>query len=583
MDRNIADHPNPAFSRDGWMDLNGSWQFAFDGVDEGLSKGWQKRDSFSGSINVPFVYQSPKSGINSKELCSVVWYKRTLNLSGDFAGKKTMLHFGAVDYSTTVWVNGQLAGEHKGGYSSFVFDISYLINAGGENDITVRVQDDDYEKTQMRGKQLWSDEPFGCWYTRYTGIWQPVWLEVLSPSSIENFELLPDSDTALLHIKADLAAFKPGTELKAEVFIKGTLISSATTLVTGKSADLTLPLHNSKQIFDGLSFWSPDDPNLYDVMLQLTDGETLLDTVKSYFGLRKLETADGKVLLNDNPFYQRLVLYQGYYAEGYITPEDDERIKEDIRIIKEMGYNGIRIHQKIESPRFLYWCDCLGLVVWEEMPSMYEFDTKAHPQILKEMLEIVGRDKGHPSIFTWVLFNESWGIGKVRTNKCQQEFTLAAYHAVKAADDSRFIISNDGWEHTISDLCTLHDYCATGEELTNFHGGIDYTKAVANWANPQRMAFADGYEYTGQPYLLSEYGGISFLGDSGWGYNDKVEDEKAFLLRLAGLTDAIKQLPYMQGYCYTQFTDVEHEQNGLLTIDRQPKAPIDKIREINLK
>lgn len=576
-------HPNPICARENSCLLDGNWEFALDPDNVGIQQNWQERSSFPLTIQVPFVYQAPKSGIGSTQRCSVVWYRRTVRLPEAMKGKTVFLHIGAADYHTMVWVNGRLAGTHRGGYSSFRLDITAFLKEE-ENTLTIRVYDDDYDPAQIRGKQMWADKPFGCWYTRYTGIWQSVWLEAVSSYHIEHFTVTPLVDTKQIAVKARLDGSAPSDDLwlEAEVFFEGDPVARACVRVEDKTPGITFSVANDRFPFERVAYWTPEHPHLYTMTLRLRGAQDLYDEVDTYFGMRKLEASSGRVLLNQFPFYQKLILNQGYYPEGFITPESDERIQSDIRLIKAMGYNGMRIHQKIESARFLYWCDRMGMVVWEEIPSLYAYEELEEQQILDEMLEIVRRDINHPCIFTWVLFNESWGVTRIRQHAGQQRLTLAAYYAVKALDPTRFVISNDGWEHTQSDLCTLHDYAATGEALRTLHEREDWTAAGGNpWAQKRRRVFAEGFSYSGQPYLLSEYGGISFSSDSGWGYNDKVNGEEEFLERFADLTDTIQSLPHLQGYCYTQFTDVEHEQNGLYTIDRTPKVSPERVAKIN--
>lgn len=577
-------HPNPICARPNFCLLDGNWEFGFDRDNVGLQQNWQECSSFPLQIQVPFVYQAPRSGIGSAETCSTVWYRRTVRLPKAMQDKTVFLHIGAADYHTTVWVNGRLAGTHCGGYSSFQLDITHLLRQEEENVLTIRVYDDAYDQGQIRGKQMWADKPFGCWYTRYTGIWQSVWLEAVSPFHIGQFTVTPLVDTRQIAIQAQLEGCAPPDDLllEAEVFFEGEPVALACVRVENASPGMTFSVANSRFPFEGIAYWTPEHPHLYTMTLRLRRDRELLDEVDTYFGMRKLEASAGRVLLNHFPFYQKLVLNQGYYPEGFITAESDERIQSDIRLIKALGYNGMRIHQKIESARFLYWCDRLGMVVWEEIPSMYAYEEFRERQILDEMLEIVRRDINHPCIFTWVLFNESWGVTRIRQHTGQQRLTLSAYYAVKAMDPTRFVISNDGWEHTKSDLCTLHDYAADGKTLRTLHEREDWTAVGGNpWAQKRRRVFAQGFAYEGQPYLLSEYGGISFCSDTGWGYNAKVNGEEEFLERFADLTQTIQSLPHIQGYCYTQFTDVEHEQNGLYTIDRQPKVSPERVAKIN--
>ncbi len=579
----IERHPNPQFFREDFMLLDGEWDFAFDNDNEGLSSCWYNGSELPLKIRVPFVYQSKLSGINSADFCETVWYKRVFTLPENFKGKRTLINFSAVDYECDVWINGKHATHHVGGYSSFKADITELLCLG-ENTVVLRVSDRDFAKELVRGKQLWGKGEFGCWYKRYTGIWQSVWLEAVSPVHVDKFILKSDVDTNTVALKAELTGFKPDEVFTADIDItvNDIEVAKASFNVYNGYINEQISIDYAGSPFRGSEWWSPEHPNLYQTLITVKHGEEVLDTVQTYFGIRKLESENGRVLLNNFPFYHRSILNQGYYPNGYITPEDDERIISDIRLIKSMGYNAMRIHQKIESPRFLYWCDRIGIAVWEEFPSMYQYrELQAH-RIMSEMTAVVERDINHPSIFAWVLFNESWGVQQLRFDISQQNLTKGAYFTVKSMDSTRFVIANDGWQHTETDLVTIHDYSAYGDEIFNRYSVEKYEIGTNPVAGQRRYAFAKGHSYNGQPIMLTEFGGISYAADGGWGYNEKVKTEEEFLERFKSLTHAIRRLPVMTGYCFTQFTDVENEQNGLVTIDRKPKADIEKIRKINL-
>ena len=579
----IEKHPNPQNYRKDFMCLDGQWDFAFDHNNEGLKDAWQNKASFDKEIIVPFVYQSEKSGINSAEFCETVWYKRKVNIPESFNEKQVILNFSAVDYECDIWVNGKHATHHLGGYTSFKVDVTELL-CEGENDITVRVTDRDFGKETVRGKQLWGVGEFGCWYKRYTGIWQSVWLEAVSELHIDKLLLKGNVDTNTVSLKAELAGFKIDDNISADIkiVINETEVADASFKVLGGYINEQISVDYAGSPFRGSEWWSPEHPNLYRMLITLKkDGEEV-DELQTYFGMRKLESEYGRVLLNNFPFYHRSILNQGYYPEGYITAEDDERIISDIKLIKSLGYNAMRIHQKIESPRFLYWCDRVGIAVWEEIPSMYQYRELQAYNIMSQITDIVERDINHPSIFSWVLFNESWGVQQVRFDVQQQNLTKGAYFTVKSMDPTRFVISNDGWHQTESDIMTIHDYSAYGDEISERYGKEICAEGENFVASPTRFAFANGHGYKGQPVMLTEYGGISYATDGGWGYNAKVKTEEEFLERFGSLTIAIRKIPYMTGYCFTQFTDVENEQNGLVTINRKPKADIEKIRKINL-
>ena len=455
----IEKHPNPQVYRKDFLCLDGQWDFAFDKENIGIHECWQDADALPMKINVPFVYQSKLSGIDSAEFCNTVWYKRSFVLPEAFAGKRCILNFAAVDYECDAWINGKHAVHHIGGYSSFKADITELL-CDGENTITLRAFDYDFAKETVRGKQLWGMGEFGCWYKRYTGIWQSVWIEAVEALHIEKFILKGDVDTNTVALKAELAGFLKDDDISAniEIVINDTKVAEATFKVFDGYINEQISVDYLGSPFRGSEWWSPEHPNLYRMLITLKKDGDVTDEVQTYFGMRKLEAENGRVLLNNFPFYHRSILNQGYYPDGYITPENDERIISDIKLIKSMGYNAMRIHQKIESPRFLYWCDRLGITVWEEIPSMYQYrELEAH-NIISQITSIVERDINHPSIFAWVLFNESWGVQQIRFDVQQQNLTKGAYFTVKSMDPTRFVISNDGWQQTETDLVTIHDY-----------------------------------------------------------------------------------------------------------------------------
>lgn len=578
--KSLNNYPRPDFLRDNWLDLTGQWEFDFDDENTGEENEWFVHHEFSRKILVPYVYQSPMSGIGCTELHDIVWYRKKLTVSEDLKDKVLELNFGAVDYHAKVWINGSYAGEHCGGYTPFKLDITKNLQLGKENTIVVKVLDDSYSKEQPRGKQTWLESPFACWYTRFTGIWQPVWINVLDKIHIASFKLTPDIDTKKVNMNITFSRFTKDTEVNIKIrFDRFNIVDG---LFAVKSTDLEVAfLIESNILEQGIAFWDADHPNLYDVEFTVFESKQMVDVVYTYFGMRKVSTRDCKFLLNNHPIYQKLVLNQGYYPESFITPKDEETIIQDIKTIKNLGFNGVRLHQKIEDPRFLYWCDRLGLLVWEEMPSAYRFSLKSANALLTEWMDVMHRDYNHPCIITWVLFNESWGVDAIRLNKQQQALTKALYHLTKSFDPTRLVIANDGWEHTETDVCTVHDYSQNGERIRNAYQDKNTVVSSAPAPTYLRFIFCDNHAYKEQPVIMSEYGGISFATDDGWGYNDKAKDENGFLERFSSLTLAIRQIDYICGYCYTQYTDVEQEKNGLLTIDRVYKVDPEKIKQIN--
>jgi beta-galactosidase/beta-glucuronidase len=577
------EYPRPQFVREHWQNLNGEWDFRFD--DENIGEREQWFNSFQGQlkIQVPFVYETKASGIEEPSFHPYIWYRRSVTVPADFAGKQVIIHFQAVDYVAKVWVNGQFVGRHEGGYAAFSFDIApYLLASDEENQVVVKVEDSN-DCTQPRGKQRWREENFGCWYVQTTGIWQTVWLEYVERQHVKSVKITPDLDSNSVQFDYDVEGSAGSGELYLTTRITkdGELIKETGIAVDRSSLSASVELISDKREWR-VETWSPERPNLYEVEFILRDSQTVVDQVSSYFGLRKVSIQKGKVLLNNTPIYQRLILDQGYWSESHLTPPSEEAIIEDIQKIMAMGYNGVRKHQKIEDPRFLYWCDVLGLLVWSEMASTYEFNDKAVDKFTKEWLEIVQQQYNHPCIVTWVPFNESWGIGNVFNNRRQQRFTEAIYYLTKSIDPHRPVIVNDGWEHTISDIISLHDYEERGEKFLKRYVSKDAITSNEISHMNSRYAMAEGYAYRGQPIIISEFGGIAFKTEAGWGYGNQVDTEEAFLERFQSITQAIKDTDYICGYCYTQVTDVQQEVNGLLTEDRKPKVALELIKKINL-
>ncbi|NLK27796.1 MAG: glycoside hydrolase family 2 [Clostridiales bacterium] len=579
------DYPRPQLVRDNWENLNGTWDFAFDDTNAGEKEKWY--ESFQGQrkIQVPFTYETKASGIGEEAPHEIVWYKREITLTKEaLTDKRLLLHFEGVDYESKVWINGQLAGTHRGGYARFSFDITDLVFEG-VNTIVVRAKDA-MDTQQPRGKQRWISENFGCWYVQTTGIWKTVWMEFVGTEHIRSLKITPQFADSTVVVEADIETkiYNNDLVLEAEVTFDGKLVKTMSCQVNQARAILSMNIAREDLFEWSIKAWSPNEPNLYDLKLVLKKGNAVCDTVFSYFGMREILIDKGNILLNGTPLYQRLILDQGYWKDSHLTPPNEEALIEDIDKIKELGYNGLRKHQKIEDERFLYWCDVKGMLVWSEMAAAYKFSDIAVEQFTKEWMEIVKQNYSHPCIITWTPFNESWGISSIKTNKDMQHFTEAIYYLTKTFDPYRPVIVNDGWDHTISDILTLHDYEELGKILFHRYGGKQKDKILTNevYFNKHKSALANGYEYQGQPIIISEFGGIAFNNDdSGWGYGNKVNTKEDFIKRFDDITTAIKKLPYVCGYCYTQVTDVQQEINGLMDIDRNFKVEPSIIKEIN--
>ena len=578
------EYPRPQFVREDWFNLNGEWGFCFDDGNIGEHEQWFKSLEAKLKIQVPFVYETKASGIGESEFHPYVWYQRKFSIPVDQQEKQIILNFQAVDYVAKVWINGVFVGRHEGGYAAFSFDITRYIHTdlSQENLIVVKVEDSE-DCTQPRGKQRWRDENFGCWYVQTTGIWQTVWLEYVNQQHLQSVKITPDLDTNSVRFDYRMweGANLGNLRLTTKITMDGNLVRETSITVNRSYLSVSVELISETQEWK-VQTWSPAKPKLYEVEFILSDADSILDEVHSYFGLRKISIQKGKVLLNNTPIYQRLILDQGYWTDSHLTPPSEEAIIEDIDKIMAMGYNGVRKHQKIEDPRFLYWCDIKGVLVWSEMAATYEFNDQAVDRFTREWLEIVQQQYNHPCIVTWVPFNESWGVGNVFVDRKQQQFTEAIYHLTKSIDPNRPVIVNDGWEHTISDILALHDYEELGDRFLKRYANKEAITSNEISHHNSKFAMAQGYEYRGQPIILSEFGGIAFNTESGWGYGNQVDTEEAFLERFRSITQAIKDTDYICGYCYTQVTDVQQEVNGLLTEDRQPKVPLDRIKEINL-
>jgi beta-galactosidase/beta-glucuronidase len=599
VDRTVPrpEYPRPQLRRQDWTNLNGEWSFAFDGSEAGLANGWQRvtpedlrsNDSpFDRKITVPFCYQSKHSSIGDTAFHDIVWYARTFE-SPSLGDERLLLHFGAVDYRAAVWVNGTQVATHEGGHTPFSADVTHaLAGDAGNNILVVRAEDPSRDVTIPRGKQYWKERSEGIFYTRTTGIWQTVWLEPVNRSRIDSIRLTPDVDAASIEVEVSIEGTEPEMSLRATVEFDGDQVLEDIFSVRSSLVERTLPLlrrgdaPDTSHLADwpGPALWSPEHPNLYDLQLELLDpDDEVLDRVDSYFGMRKIEAKDGKVLLNDRPLYQRLVLDQGYFPQGILTAPTDEDLCRDVELAKEMGFNGARKHQKVEDPRWLFWADTLGFLVWGEMANAYQYSPAYVRRLTAEWQEAVIRDYNHPCIVAWIPMNESWGVPNLASDRSQTEHLLALYHLTRSLDPTRSVVSNDGWEHAITDLCTIHDY-RDAEALAKSYATPE--SAVA--AEPaDRPVYVPGYAYRGEPILITEFGGIAYSGDEeGWGYSTVAGGDE-FLERYEALIAALLRCQPVQGFCYTQLTDVEQEVNGILAYDRKPKANLDRIREITTR
>ncbi len=582
------EYPRPDFVREEWMSLNGRWDFA-----------WGDRQA---EIEVPFVCQSRLSGIEVRIREDAVTYRRSFEVPKSWRGRRVILHFGAVDYRCRVFVNGSCVGGHVGGQTPFSYDITDFLS-WGEEMLTVNAEDPADDETIARGKQFWEEQSRFIWYTPSTGIWQSVWLEPAAETSLSWVHFTPDIDEGTVKIEfrlSDAAVLPCSVSLdirfgEREVF-QGSMVCRR------RQCSLTADIFQKRAMEGSFHFvgnyWSPENPQLYDVEMRVLDdtgAET--DRISSYFGMRKIHVENGRLYLNNQPYYHKLVLDQGYWKDGLVTAPSDQAYADDIRKCKAMGFNGCRKHEKAEDPRFLYWADRLGFLVWEAMASFWSYTPQAASAFLKEWTDVIQRDYNHPCIVVWGMLNESWGVPRVYDNPRQQAFARTLYYMARALDGTRLVISNDGWEMVDTDICAVHSYMHGEKDDTvqheRFAGAL---KEVGRFPElSERLPFARGFAYGGQPAVLTECGGIALKTDQTeqsretaireqveeWGYTSASGED--FLKEYERIITAVYESDLMNGFCYTQLTDVEQETNGLLTADHRYKFSPELIRKVNDK
>jgi beta-galactosidase/beta-glucuronidase len=521
------DYPRPNFRRSRWISLDGDWDY-----------GAGHTESFERKIVVPFCPQSSLSGIGDPAPGDVVWYRRRFDAP---EAERLLLHFGAVDYRATVWVNGEEVARHEGGHTPFSTDISRVAGRRG-NVLVVRAEDPLSDRTIPRGKQHWTARPEGIFYTATTGIWQTVWIEPLPERSINGLRLTPDLDRGTVGVEVDADG-----EVEVVATFEGREV--------GRRKD------SGVIQLDSIHPWSPEAPRLYDLVVSLAHRGHEVDRVESYFGLRKVETRDARFWLNGAPYVQRLVLDQGYFPGGLMTAPSSADLRHDIELAMAMGFNGARKHQKVEDPRWLYWADRLGFLAWGEMPSVREHSAEAERRFIAEWSDAVRRDRDHPCIVAWAPVNESDGL-----SADPSAFLEEVYLRTHELDPTRPVVSNDGWEHATTDLCTLHDY-ATADVLRSRYRSVE---SALDPSFRARAPYLPGYGYRGEPIVLSEFGGVAMAGAGGTGYSE-VFGADGLLQAYQEMIEALMDPGPVQGFCYTQLTDVEQERNGLLTFERKPK------------
>ncbi|TYB71458.1 glycoside hydrolase family 2 [Nonomuraea sp. PA05] len=584
--RTVTDHPRPLLVRPHWQDLSGPWGFATDDEDRGLAEGWHDDPApYTRTITVPYPPESELSGLRDTAPHPVVWYRRTLRPDrAPGPGERLLLHFGAVDYRAQVWVNGVHAGGHEGGHTPFSFDVTDALVPGAEQVVVVRAEDECDDATQPRGKQDWRAEPHDVWYHRTTGIWQPVWAEVVPGLHVRRLHWTPDVPGAAVTVEVELSR-APESEVDVHVVLtlEDEVLADQTCRTGRRDGRWTIAIPAARhQLEQARLLWTPERPTLLDARVEvLRDGRTI-DAVTSYTALRSTGVRDGRFLLNGQPRFLRLVLAQNYWPGSHLAAPAGA-LRREVELVKELGFNGVRVHQKVEDPRFLAWCDRLGLMVWSELPSAYEYAPRTVERLTREWLEVVARDRSHPCVVTWVPFNESWGVWHAADVPEQRHATAALYHLTKALDGTRPVISNDGWEHTESDIWGLHDYAPTGASIRERYASRDAVARVLGDRPPaRRVALLGDPVRRGQPVVLSEIGGLSLRPEAGeaWHGYAAVATAGELAEEFRQFVDAVLDSPELAGFCWTQLTDTEQETNGLLTAGREPKLPVEVVRRV---
>lgn len=567
------EYPRPQLVREDWLNLNGPWTYVFDFGKSGHQRGFAAGDNFSampngGVINVPFCPESKLSGVAHTDFIEQMWYQREITVPEAWVGRRVILHFGGVDYDCEVFIDGVSVGRHWGGTVAFSFDVTDVVAPGNTHNLVLAVRDEVRSGVQPGGKQCPDFKSRRCHYTRTTGIWQTVWMEPVAQCGMENVQIIPDLDNASFVVVPTFYAEKQGLTFRATVRADGQVVDRRT-LAASSGLSYVLPVADPHA-------WSPDDPFLYALTFEVLDGSEVLDAVESYAGLRKVHVEGDRVYLNNEPFYLRLVLDQGFYPDGIWTAPTDEALKRDIELSKAAGFNGARLHQKVFEPRFHYWADRLGYVTWGESSS-WGIDVtgvESARNFLSEWREIVTRDRNHPSIIAWTPFNETRGG---RGHPQHKRLHRDAYDLTHDLDPTRPVNDASGYVHVKTDLWTVHTYNQNPASLRE-QLALDPDAGV--WRNYPE----DEVAYQGQPYIVDEFGGIKWIprkdlafAEDSWGYGDDPTTLEEFYTRLEGLVDAVLSHDHICGFCYTQLTDIEQEQNGIYNYDRSEKFDMARV------
>ena len=586
------EYPRPQFARKEWQSLNGEWEFEIDYADTGLERGLRER-ALNGTIAVPFCPESHLSGVEHVDFMNAVWYRREVAVPKEWRGQRLLLHFQAVDYEATVWVNGKEVGRHRGGFTPFSCDLGPVSQLGAKMSIVVRARD--YQTwLKPRGKQSDQFGNYGCLYTRTTGIWQSVWMEPVPETRLLRPRITPSVSDSCFRVEVPIANPKAEWRVTASLRDSGGEVVTATA-VTGRDFAPVLTLSIPS---DRVRLWQPGDGQLYDIDLTLTDKRgSVIDHATSYAGLRSIAIDGYKILINGKPVFQRLVLDQGYYPDGLMTAPTDEALVRDITLAMRAGFNGARLHQKVFEERFLYHADSLGYLVWGEFGDwglQYRGFVNEQPQpnfflhqpaaaLIAQWTEVLARDYSHPSIIGWCPLNETWEeIGDKITTL--NDLQTAVYLAAKNMDATRPVLDTSGYSHRIvgADVFDSHNYTQDPVAFSNEMAGLSNDQPFVN-VNSSGVSVS--VPYAGQPYFCSEFGGIYWnpRNNAGWGYGDAPKTIEEFYARFKGLCDVLLDNPKMFGYCYTQLTDVFQECNGLFFFDRSQKFDLGRLAAVQTR
>lgn len=541
------EYPTPQMVRANWMNLNGEWQFT---ETDDSSKQFLGDETYPDKIIVPYCRESSLSGLGRKGFIRNVWYKKTFQLPGDWRSARTRLHIGACDWLTEVWVNGKLIGKHKGGSAPIVFDITKALKRDN-NTVVIHAFDDTRSNLQETGKQSHAENSEGCVYTRTTGIWQTVWLEGVGSSFISEIRTVTDPDTGRVFVDPIVDGSCKDLTVRATAYAKGKQVAISEARADWRNTHLVLSL-SEKHI------WSIESPYLYDLKLVLLRNGKVVDELKSYFGVRTVSIEGRGILINHKPVFQRLILDQGFYPDGIWTAPTDQALRHDIELSQAAGFNGARLHQKVFDPRYLYWADKMGYIVWGESPNwgMDDGNPFTHVPFIDEWVEVLKRDRNHPAIIGWCPFNETGGNSATIQN--------STVYLTRAIDPTRPVLDTSGWTHGISDPEVLDNH--------------DYEGNPAVFRDRWKKGAGDNFPAV--PFMVSEYGGMGWSIETGWGYGVAPKNVDEFIDRFAGLSNALMDTRYCFGFCYTQLTDVEQERNGLYTYNRVPKFDVKRLHSI---